>query len=295
MKTIAYFSRACRTCYRGMRTSCRQVKHALGSAVRNQAASDIGERYDALQSSAKTSFAEHLIESESEALEHLMHKYRGRKVLVLSALQGLDIKPSSAFQSVWTICPVAHESGDHHDALFSRFDALPFSSATFDLVILQNVLEYSGNPQHVLKEAARVCDHSGHMIVAGFNPVSLQGVWSVIWGRLKPQSYWRRKNLLIHRVKDWLNFLDFSPLEQRNIGHGLPVSVNRRSTFNRTLNRLNLPFSPIYCLVSRKDVPGRIGGIPTWKRVMIETALPVAQPAQSTASVIRIDQSKLYK
>lgn len=295
MKAAAYFSKACRICYRVLYSACRQVRNSMIRAVRSRSARDLGERYHALQSSTDTALADYLIHSESEVIEHLMHKYRGRKVLVLSALQGLELKPNSAFQTVWKVCPVAHEFNQGH-CLLSSFDALPFSSGAFDVVVLQNVLEYSGSPQLVLKEAARVCDHGGHMIIAGFNPASSHGLWSLFWGRFKPDSYWCRKSLLVHRVKDWLNFLDFNHLEQRNIAHCLPLNVSRylrlMAVPHRALSRINMPFSPIYCLVSRKDVPGRIGGMPSWRRVVLETALPVTRPVQSTASVVNIGQAK---
>lgn len=277
------------------RASLRGVKGLSGYAML-----DVCERYERLQSSVESALGQYLLKCESERLSKLLSNYRGTNVLVLSALEGIEVQPASAFQLVYKVCPAAEPvSNDAGSSLHSRFDALPFDSASFDVVVLQHVLEFSAEPQQVLKEAARVTIHGGHMFIMGFNPVSSHGLCSLLLARLRSASFWNRKNLLVYRVNDWLKFLDFNRLETLNFGYCLPLSNLRYLTMmtrvGALLERVKLPFAPLYCLVSRKDVPGMTNPKLGWKDVVLKTTIPVARPAQSTGVTLKTNGSKSYK
>ncbi|GHU03916.1 hypothetical protein AGMMS49960_18930 [Betaproteobacteria bacterium] len=76
--------------------------------------------------------------------------------------------------------PVAGDLG--RVAVMTKEDALPFASASLDLVVLAHVLEFAANPHQVLREVERVLVAEGSVVIAGFNPFSL-------WGLTR----WRRK------------------------------------------------------------------------------------------------------
>jgi SAM-dependent methyltransferase len=59
----------------------------------------------------------------------------------------------------------------------SLFDALPFASESVDCVILPHVLEIASDPVSILKEIERILISDGHLIILGFNPYSLIGLW----------------------------------------------------------------------------------------------------------------------
>lgn len=277
-------------------TMLKQLNTLL-EALRAKPAMDIEERYSLLQDSAQTALCDYLMQRESEVLKQLARDYRGKKILLLSALEGVDIGQESPFQTVWKVAPSTNGIASTA-SLFARFDALPFDSASFDVVILQHVLEYSNNPQQVLKEAARITSHCGHTFIVGFNAASSHGICSAILGRLRPNSFWGRESLLIYRVKDWLEFLDFNHLKSVHLGHCLPIRhrsyLSVMQGFHRGMDKLNIPFSPVYCLVSRKEVPGMTGGKPNWKKVVLETALPVVRPAQSAGGLSKITHINKY-
>jgi len=90
------------------------------------------------------------------------------------------------------------------------FEALPFPSNSLDLVVLPHALELARDPHHTLREVERVLVPEGRVVIAGFNPASLWGMWQRM-GRLGVQSalvlpqgefiaYWR--------LRDWMRLLD---------------------------------------------------------------------------------------
>ena len=259
---------------------------------------DIGERYPVLQKTTDTALCNYLLRQESVFATQLLHAYRGKRVLLLTAFDSIVVEPASAFQRVFRVCP-SPEHGHEAPSLLSRFDALPFDSSEFDIVMLGHALEFSANPQQVLKEAARVTNHGGHMVIFGFNPVSTHGLCATFLGRLRPDSFWRRRRLLMYRVKDWLKFLDFNHLQSANLGHGLPFSnvryLSLMSRFHGALAKVNMPFSSTYCIVSRKDVPGMTPNRLGWKEVMLKSTIPVRRAAPSASGYSNVSYIRDHK
>ena len=47
-------------------------------------------------------------------------------------------------------------------------------------VVLPHVLEFEANPHQVLRESERVLIGEGHVVILGFNPWSLWGLWRLL-------------------------------------------------------------------------------------------------------------------
>ncbi len=85
--------------------------------------------------------------------------------------------------------------------LRTDFGDLPVESNGIDLMILPHTLEFSGHPHQVVREVARVLRPEGHVIIAGFNPLSLWGLRRSIGRR---RSFpWDGHFIHLPRVKDW--------------------------------------------------------------------------------------------
>lgn len=141
----------------------------------------------------------------------------------------------TAYQG-WTPPP---EKGDaQQDAgaplsLRCDFEALPFASNSLDLVVLPHALELARDPHHTLREVERVLVPEGRVVIAGFNPASLWGVWQRMgrWGvdsaLVLPQgefiAYWR--------LRDWLRLLDLE-VEAGSFGCYRPM-VRSETWWNR--------------------------------------------------------------
>lgn len=101
------------------------------------------------------------------------------------------------------------EAGSHVQC---DFDALPFESASLDLVLLPHALELACDAHALLREVERVLRPEGRLIVFGLNPASLWGLRQKL-GRLRRRGdpYLPREGgfLGYWRLRDWLKLLSF--------------------------------------------------------------------------------------
>lgn len=84
--------------------------------------------------------------------------------------------------------------------------ALPFASASLDLVVLPHVLEFTSHPHQVLREVERVLVPEGVVLIAGFNPFSLWGVRRLM-SRRRGEVPWCGHFFSARRLRDWLMLL----------------------------------------------------------------------------------------
>ena len=84
--------------------------------------------------------------------------------------------------------------------------ALPLASQSMDLVLLPHVLEFSTQPHAILREAERVLRPEGQIVITGFNPLSLWGVWRAL-PSAQSQMPFQGQFIGLHRLKDWLTLL----------------------------------------------------------------------------------------
>lgn len=82
------------------------------------------------------------------------------------------------------------------------FRDLPIDSNSVDLMVLPHTLEFSANPHQVVREVARVLRPEGHVVISGFNPLSLWGLRRSVGSRR--DFPWHGHFIHLPRVKDWL-------------------------------------------------------------------------------------------
>ena len=101
---------------------------------------------------------------------------------------------------------------DHDYALSASAASLPFAVHSIDVVVMPHVLEYVSDPGAVLEEAERVLVEDGRLVVTGFSPWSLWGLW-----RLNPvrrnRPPWDGRFRSVARLRLWLSMLGFEVLE----------------------------------------------------------------------------------
>lgn len=110
--------------------------------------------------------------------------------------------------------------------VLAGMDALPFASASLDLVVLPHVLEFSPHPHQVLREVERVLVPEGSVVISGFNPYSLWGLHRR-FSRHHNDFPWCGSYLSLLRIKDWLALLSF---DTRSGGFGayIPAVTTKR-------------------------------------------------------------------
>ncbi|SES80415.1 Methyltransferase domain-containing protein [Nitrosomonas marina] len=87
-------------------------------------------------------------------------------------------------------------------------DHLPIAGDTIDLVIVPHVLEFNKNPHQILREVYRVLIPEGHVVISGFNPISLWGVHNFFVSE-REEFPWNGDFIALPRLKDWLKLFNF--------------------------------------------------------------------------------------
>lgn len=87
-------------------------------------------------------------------------------------------------------------------------ELLPFATGSIDLVLIHHGVDTAVSTHALLREASRVLIPGGHLLVVGFNPWSLWGLWRLLrlpWSR----TPWLRRFVSPQRLADWMRLLDF--------------------------------------------------------------------------------------
>ncbi|MFG6433322.1 class I SAM-dependent methyltransferase [Roseateles sp. LYH14W] len=167
------------------------------------------------------------------------------------------------------------------------FEALPFDSASLDLVLLPHALELAVDAHALLREVERVLRPEGRLIVFGLNPASLWGLRQNL-GRLRrggqpylpdvgPDGefigYWR--------LRDWLKLLSFD-VEAARFGVYRPplrsdVWLQRWQWTERVGSRWWPVLGAVYFIQAVKRVHGmRMIGLARNQRAAAKKAAAVA-------------------
>jgi SAM-dependent methyltransferase len=91
-------------------------------------------------------------------------------------------------------------------AIVAEAQRLPVASDSVDAVILIHTLDFSADPHQVLREAERVLIAGGRVVIVGFNPFSLWGLWR-LFGRWRGGVPWCGHFLSYPRLNDWLTLM----------------------------------------------------------------------------------------
>ena len=160
--------------------------------------------------------------------------------------------------------------------------ALPFATASLDLVVLPHVLEFSPHPHRVLREVERVLVPEGSIVISGLNPFSLWGVRRLV-ARRGAGSPWSGQFRSVMRIRDWLTLLGF---EVQGNGFGCyapPVATPRWLERWRIMDRAGPRWWPVlgagYLIHGVKRVPGMRLITPHWRdrKATSKRLSPIAQ------------------
>jgi SAM-dependent methyltransferase len=184
-------------------------------------------------------------------------------------------------------------------------DCLGIAADSIDVVLLPHVLETHDDPHGVLREVDRILRSDGHVIILGFNPVSLWGLRHILSRRGFPPGI--QRVISEHRLRDWLRLLNYSvdhssfqyfqaamfrrtmtkgwqtpadparlvawPAKPDPANHAMARSKYRfigavRSSFTAATQtwRRHAPFAACYMLAARKELYTLTPIRPVWKR-----------------------------
>ncbi len=222
----------------------------------------------------QTPAGQYLLDWEQLQLDIALADVFGFHALQLG-LPELDALRGNRMPHRWLATDRPHALAPRAVALHCDFDALPFDSASLDLVVLPHTLEVARDPHLALREVDRVLMPEGHVVIVGFNPVSLWGLRQKL-GRLRRrlargasrQLYLPAAGEFIgyRRLRDWLRLLSFE-VEAGRFGCYLPPVVSekwmrRYDWMDAVGERWWPPFGAVYFVVAVKRVRGmRLVGV----------------------------------
>lgn len=228
-----------------------------------------------------------LLETECAHLAELLPDLFGYHVLQVGCLADADLLGSSRITHRVVLAGDAESAGGAVvPGVYARPDALPIAADSVDVVVLAHTLEFEADPHGVLREAERVLIAEGHVVILGFNPWSLWGLWRLVLAR-RARPPWCGHFLSLLRIKDWLALLGFDMVSQRSYFFRPPLrhaGVMQRLRFMEALGARAWPTcGGAYLVVAKKRVATLTPIKPRWlaPRRLVAARMPEASASQS--------------
>jgi len=204
-----------------------------------------------------------VLETINRTLRHWTPQFFGYHLLKIGALSGEVDCSYSPIKHQVTIGKKA-ESTD----IISDIDDLPCLEHSVDVCLLSHVLEFTGDPHHVVREANRVLIPNGYLVITGYNPFSLAGLNKLIPYR-RQQSPWNERFFSSMRVKDWLHLMGYEILADDHYLYsslGSNVSKGKLSQYWSRFAGKYLPkLGSVYIIVAKKRMLPLTPIKPKWK------------------------------
>lgn len=226
-----------------------------------------------------------LLQQERQLLDEILSTLFGYHILQIGCLLGNDLLSSSRIPHRVLLDP---DGGGEtlRPGTYAYPDAIPIAADSVDVVLLPHTLEFERDPHQILREVDRILIPEGYVVILGFNPWSLWGLWRLVRGR-KGHAPWCGDFLSVTRVKDWMALLGFDvvkvehhffcpPLKNRVLMHKLKF-------MERLGQRLCPRLSGAYLLVAQKRVTTLTPIKPRWqprRRLLGELAQPTTRSTQ---------------
>ncbi len=204
-----------------------------------------------------------LLGTERAILEQLLSTYFGYHLLQLS-VQEQNLCDASPIHNQVNIGLLPHDRSQ----VSASPNRLPFEDDSIDVAVMHHMLDFVDNPQELLREMTRVVRPMGRLVMIGFNPLSLWGVWKAL-ARIRTRPPWNGGFIRPDRMMDWMNLLDFKIDRAQYCHYGLPIAARspQRPDFSKGLSRnANLPVGGVYVIVAQKHVGTMTQIRPSWGR-----------------------------
>lgn len=226
-----------------------------------------------------TPLGKRLLQKEADALQQILPQLFGYHLLQIGSIgEGCLLESSRIMHRciLTTTTSVTHLACSH---VYAAVTALPFAQDSLDVVVLPHTLEFEENPQEILREVERILIPEGYVVILGFNPISLWGMWHWLRARYKPAAPWCGRFLPLLRLKDWLALLDFEVKDQRTFFYALPFHNDRFKNFTILLEKMGAHwlnnFGAVYLIVAKKRVVTLTPIKPKWwpKQTLVTGAI----------------------
>jgi SAM-dependent methyltransferase len=151
---------------------------------------------------------------EKRLLSSILMEYFGKHTLLIGVPHQHDLLASSLMPHQVMMGPIIFRHSSIH-SVETDYYSLPVFPGSIDLVILPHILEFTDNPHQLLTEACRAVKPEGHIIVIGFNPLSLWGIKKYL--KKNKEMPWSGHFIRPSKIIKWLKLVDFELVKQRNL------------------------------------------------------------------------------
>lgn len=193
---------------------------------------------------------------EALSLRRVLPQLYGTTALQLGRIGQLDL-----FDSCIAPTRIALDlSADRRDRpVYGLPEALPFDDRSIDVALLPHTLDFCDDPHQVLREVGRAVSPEGHVVIFGFNPVSLWGLRRMVTWRPR-HTPWGARFLRLTRIKDWLALLNFQVTHGNMLFYRPPLAregvMERMHFLDKMGDRWWPLMAAVYMVVARKRVAG---------------------------------------
>ncbi len=156
----------------------------------------------------ETLYGSYIVNLEAALLRQwLPHLFGYRMVLLGARLPLWDdcMQQGHIRQRIWmnNVCAPHQLPCD----ILSSMSALPVRSDCVDLVVLFHALDSAEDPRRLIREVERILIPEGRVIIFGFNPYSLFGVWRLLGRRSSRKEMSGHLKVGRSQLKGWLSLL----------------------------------------------------------------------------------------
>ncbi len=220
-------------------------------------ADDVLQHRQQLQQWFQSDLGQALLQMEQQKIARILPDLFGYHILQLGYLEQNHLLASSRISHKLISSLVIDGNTTENANLVCSNHAIPIVSDSMDVVVLPHLLEFESNPHQLLRETERVLIGEGHVLILGFNPLSL-------WGMKRLFLAWRNKPpwcghyIGLTRLKDWLKLLGFEITMVERFYFRPPIQslkIMQRLKIFEQLGHYCWPFfGGVYLLVAKKRV-----------------------------------------
>jgi len=210
---------------------------------------------------------------EAHALRAVWPSLFGRVAVQLGSIGPVDLMDgcNAPIRTLYELPPARVGIEAEAEApllVYGMPEELPFDTRSVDIMLLPHTLDFVDDPHQVLRETSRVLTPEGHLVVLGFNPFSLWGLWRLVLKR-RGHVPWCGRFLQLARLKDWLKLLDFEITHGSMFYYRPPLvsiaALERLRFLDQAGNRWWPLAGAVYLLVAKKRVVGMTPLRPEWR------------------------------
>ena len=198
-----------------------------------------------------------ILEAEQAHLDRLLPDLFGYHLVQVGQLADSDLLANSRILGRLLVDVDGDPGLGRYPVVQGSPCALPIESDGVDVIVMPHVLDFEARPHEAVREAFRVLVPEGHLIIIGFNPWSLLGLWRLVL-RFRGAAPWRGQFISPSRIRDWLALLGFDLIELDSHFRRPPLGSQRLLGRFGFLEHGTMPvlsgFGAAYVILARKRV-----------------------------------------